>query len=182
LVTRREPASISVGFLTVLHENSAYIGGYLVTNLWGRPLEFRLSSPVQPTRVQHALYGGTLEPYICADLIGKTLVQKTSIPADLIITDRQPALDLRLSLSMPIAWLAGLEDPLADVLAAAGASVRSTPAPYGKLFCHPRFREDIPTIKTVLAGLNEDIDLAEPFARIRDAIGEARKLGVSARA
>src|SRR5262249_11542133 len=30
----------TLGFLTVLQEASGYLGGYLVTNLWGRPLEF----------------------------------------------------------------------------------------------------------------------------------------------
>ena len=59
-------APLNLGFLTVLHEASGYRGGYLVTNVWGRPLEFRLSTAVQPTRVQQILYGGTLQPYICA--------------------------------------------------------------------------------------------------------------------
>src|SRR5262245_11160690 len=36
-------ATLNLGFLTVLHEASGYLGGYLVTNQWGRPLEFRLS-------------------------------------------------------------------------------------------------------------------------------------------
>ena len=67
---------MTLGFLTVLHENAGYVGGYLVTNQWGRPLEFRLSTAVQPNRVQQILYGGTLLSYICADLIGKTLVDK----------------------------------------------------------------------------------------------------------
>ena len=79
-----------LGFLTVLHEPGGYLGGYLVTNLWGRPLEFRLSTAVQPNRVQQVLYGGTLEPYVCADLIGKTLVEKTSVSAGLILTADPP--------------------------------------------------------------------------------------------
>ena len=45
----------------MLHEASGYLGGYLVTNTWGRPLEFRLSSAVQPNRVQQILYAGTME-------------------------------------------------------------------------------------------------------------------------
>src|SRR5271168_101359 len=84
-----------LGFLTVLHEASGFLGGYLVTNIWGRPLEFRLSSAVQPNRVQQILYGGTLQPYICADLIGKTLVDKAGVPVQLVVTDREEVLDLR---------------------------------------------------------------------------------------
>src|SRR5438046_7062929 len=86
-------ATPNLGFLTVLHEPSGYLGGYLVTNLWGRPLEFRLSTAVQPNRVQQILYAGTLQPYICADLIGKTLVEKTTAPVQLVFTDTEAALD-----------------------------------------------------------------------------------------
>src|SRR6478609_5141194 len=81
------PSTLNVGFLTVLQEANGYLGGYLVTNQWGRPLEFRLSSAVQPNRVQQVLYGGTLEPYVCADLIGRTWVEKTSAPAGRVLTD-----------------------------------------------------------------------------------------------
>ena len=99
-------APMNVGFLTVLQEASGYLGGYLVTNGWGRPLEFRLSTAVQPNRVQQILYAGTLEPYICADLIGKTLVDKTTAQAGLIVTDRELILDLRLRSQVPVIWLA----------------------------------------------------------------------------
>ena len=39
------PATLHIGFLTVYAEPTGYLGGYLVTNSWGRPLEFRLSTP-----------------------------------------------------------------------------------------------------------------------------------------
>ena len=45
-------AGLTLGFLTVLHDAAGFTGGYLVTNAWGRPLEFRLTTPVQPNRVQ----------------------------------------------------------------------------------------------------------------------------------
>src|SRR5216117_3156178 len=87
----------------VLQENGGYLGGYLVTNLWGRPLEFRLSSAVQPNRIQQILYGHSLEPYVCGDLIGKTLIDKTTTPAQAILTDTPAALDLRRRLDLPVA-------------------------------------------------------------------------------
>src|SRR5262249_2192259 len=120
------PATLNLGFLTVLHEANGYLGGYLVTNMWGRPLEFRLSTAVQPNRVQQILYGGTLQPYICADLIGKTLIDKTGIPAQLVVTDTEPALDLRLKLDAPVVWLAPADNPLAMKMAAAGAAASPT--------------------------------------------------------
>ena len=87
-----QSSSVTLGFLTVLQESSGWLGGYLVTNGWGRPLEFRLTTAVQPNRVQAALYGPTLHEYLFADLIGKTLVEKTAAKPDLIVTDTPAAL------------------------------------------------------------------------------------------
>src|SRR5260370_892538 len=88
--------AMNLGFLTIVQENGGFLGGYLVTNLWGRPLEFRLSSAVRPNRMQQTLYGGTLQPFLCADLIGKSLVAKTATQAQCILTDCEAVLATRL--------------------------------------------------------------------------------------
>lgn len=168
----------NLGFLTVLHEANGYLGGYLVTNVWGRPLEFRLSSAVQPNRVQHILYGGTLEPYICADLIGKTLVDKAAMPVQGIVTDRATVLDLRCKVECPVLWLTAADDTHAMMLAEQGKAMRAAQSGHGPLLCHPRFPEDVARTQELLGHLDAGFDVAEPFVRIREAIGEARKMGV----
>ncbi len=173
---------LNLGFLTVLHDTGGYLGGYLVTNTWGRPLEFRLSSAVQPNRVHHILYGGTLKPYVCADLIGKALVEKTPTPVQLLLTDSEPVLDLRLKVPTPVVWLAAADDPLAAALTQAGVCVRPAAGGKGPVLCHPRFPADMPTVAELLGRLDGTLDLAEPFARIREAVAEARKMGVGGRA
>ena len=92
---------LTLGFLTLLTDNSGVLGGYLLTNSWGRPLEFRLSTAVQPNRVQQILYGPTLTEYLHAELIGKTLIEKTSAPPSLIVTDSVAALALRTKVNVP---------------------------------------------------------------------------------
>jgi hypothetical protein len=169
-----------VGFLTVLQEASGFVGGYLVTNVWGRPLEFRLSSAVQPNRVQQILYAGTLTSYVCGDLIGKALVDKASVAVQVVVTDCEAAMDLRLKLEVPVLWLAPAEGPRAAALTAMGAAAAAAAGNRGPLVCHPRFLSDIPLAQDLLGRL-EGLDLAEPFARIREAIGEARKMGVTNR-
>ena len=170
-------AVLNLGFLTVLHEASGYLGGYLVTNVWGRPLEFRLSTAVQPNRVQQILYGDTLQPYICADLIGKTLVDKTATAVELLLTDREPVLELRPRLQVPIAWLA----PAADTVTPSRCLVRAADEDTGPVFCHAAHAADSAAIREMLERLDATLDLEEPFARIRDAIGEARKVGIASR-
>jgi hypothetical protein len=172
-------APLNVGFLTILQEASGYLGGYLVTNTWGRPLEFRLSSAVQPNRVHQILYADTLIPYVCGDLIGKTLMDKTGTPVQLVVTDSRPALDLRLKAAVPVVWLAPADDPAAATLSAGETCVRPGGNGRGPLLCHPRFAGDVAAVRELLARLEDGLDLAEPLGRIREAIAEARKMGVA---
>jgi hypothetical protein len=181
--TTTTTATLNLGFLTVLHEAGGYLGGYLVTNQWGRPLEFRLSSAVQPNRVHKILYAGTLQPYLCADLIGKTLVEKTPTPAQLIVTDTPACLDLRLRLNVPVVWAAHARRPDNPVARAETAPAVPAPEPAtlvvrDRLHCHARYGQDVPLINDMLDRLMGNMDLAEPFARIREAVSEARKMGV----
>jgi hypothetical protein len=175
-------AKQGLGFLTVVQENNGYLGGYLVTNLWGRPLEFRLSSAVQPNRIQQILYAGTLRSYICADLIGKALVEKVSTAAQCIFTDCEAVLDLRLSVQVPVICLhvEGSGSQIAECPPAANGAVVNGHKRW-PVHCHPRFPADAGAVRELLDQLDGAVDLAEPFARIREAMSEARKLGALTR-
>jgi hypothetical protein len=175
------PMALHLGFLTVFAGDTGFLGGYLVTNSWGRPLEFRLSTAVQPNRVQQILYGHTLTEYLCADLIGKTLVEKTATPAHLLVTDTAGVLPVRSRLDLPV--VAAI--PEAQLPPASGDRVLTT-------FAHPRSSVplsfdakcdgDEDRVRAILDRVDAALDLAEPFARIREAMGEARKMGVTSRA
>ncbi|HMP16528.1 MAG TPA: hypothetical protein PKD72_05870 [Gemmatales bacterium] len=165
-------AASHLGFLTILQDQQGYTGGYLVTNGWGRPLEFRITSPIMPNKVQQLLYGATLRPYVCSELIGKTLIEKTSTPADLIITDHEAAQELRELVSGPLVWFASQEQlnnqgKCENRIVAQGTS--------GALLVHPKHLGDISPIKNILLQ-TEIIDLSEPFSRVREALTEVRKL------
>lgn len=167
---------LTLGFLAVLQEPTGWLGGYLVTNGWGRPLEFRLTTAVQPNRVQTALYGPTLVEYLCADVIGKTLVEKTGTKPDLIVTDTPPALALRGRIDIPVISLAAQPGTLADAVPLAH------PRSGAVLHLSRRFEADRDAVGRLLDRIDSAVDLGEPFARIREAVGEARKMGVTNRA
>jgi hypothetical protein len=175
------PSSIHLGFITVLAEGAGYLGGYLVTNSWGRPIEFRLSSAVQPNRVQQILYGGTLTDYLCADLIGKTLVEKSSTPVQLLVTDTVSVLPIRSRLDIPV--VAAVPDgqlPPSTIdrpFASFTHPRSSTP-----LVLRPEHAVDESVVRGLLDRVDIALDLAEPFSRIREAMIEARKSGVTSRA
>ncbi len=167
---------LTLGFLAVLQEPTGWLGGYLVTNGWGRPLEFRLTTAVQPNRVQTALYGPTLVEYLHADVIGKTLVEKTGTKPDLIVTDSPPALALRGRIDIPVIALAAPVGNLVEVCPLAH------PRSGAALYLARRFEADRDAVAHLLDRIDPAVDLAEPFARIREAVGEARKMGVTNRA
>jgi hypothetical protein len=169
------PATIGLGFLTVIQEASGWLGGYLVTNGWGRPLEFRLTTAVQPNRVQSALYGPTLTEYVLADLIGKTLVEKTGSKPDLIVTDLPGLLALRSRIEMPVLALKPQSAPPETV------PLTHDRAP-GGLLLPLKFTSDQPRVLELLNRIDAAVELPEPFSRIREAVAEARKMGVNARA
>lgn len=172
----KPPGPLAVGFLAVFQDPTGWLGGYLVTNGWGRPLEFRLTTAVQPNRVQTALYGPTLTEYLHADVIGKTLVEKTGTKPDLIVTDSLTALALRARLEVPVVAVcpAGTVPPDA-------ASVPHARTP-GGLVLPARYATDREAVLQLLERIDAAVDLSEPFARIREAVGEARKMGVTNRA
>lgn len=173
------PAALHLGFLTVFAEGAGFLGGYLVTNSWGRPLEFRLSTAVQPNKVQQILYGHTLTEYVCAELIGRTLVEKTATPAHLLVTDSPEVLPVRSRLDLPIvAIVAADRVPPPDRARITFNHQRAT-AP---LALDPRWAADEEHVRAILDRVDAALDLAEPFTRIREAMGEARKMGVTSRA
>jgi hypothetical protein len=170
--------ALTLGFLTILHDANGALGGYLVTNAWGRPLEFRLSTAVQPNRVQQILYGPTLTEYLHADLIGKTLVEKTGAQPTLIVTDSIPALALRNKLNVPVVAIRP------DDLELSASDVLPLPHPRSSvlLVYEARHAADRQRLEEILERVDPAVDLAEPFSRIREAVGEARKMGVTNRA
>jgi hypothetical protein len=168
------PTPLTIGFLTVLHDATGTLGGYLLTNSWGRPLEFRLSTAVQPNRVQQILYGRTLTEYLHADLIGKTLIEKASTPPTLIVTDTPTVLPLRTRVEVPVLGL--------FTEAAMNAVTITHGRAKSPIYLPAAFADDKARVGELLDAVDSSVDLAEPFARVREAVAEARKMGVTGRA
>jgi hypothetical protein len=93
-----------LGFLTAIEiPDRGYVGGLLVTNHFGRPLEFQCTAPLKPNRTQEILYGPTLVPYVLGDLIGRTLIEKVGVKPHIVLTERQELLGLRELVQIPVA-------------------------------------------------------------------------------
>ena len=95
---------LRLGFLAAVEvDGRGHVGGLLVTNHNGRPLEFQCTTPVKPDRTQEILYGKMLRSWVLGELIGKTLLDRVSIKPDVVFTGDADLLELRNHTDTPVA-------------------------------------------------------------------------------
>lgn len=98
----------NLGFLTVIDQSRfGLIGGYLVLNPAGRPLEFHCTSPIKPNKAQEILYGETLEPYLCGEQIARTLLSRSKTPIRYVLTNTASVLPVQAMVDKPIIYVFG---------------------------------------------------------------------------
>lgn len=182
----------AIGFLTVVeHEQLGLVGGYLVLNPSGRPLEFHCTAPLKPTRAQQILFGPTLESFLYGEQIGQTLVSKCELATWAVCTDVPRALSVREFVPVPVALVVPRDAQTSETTAGADRTSQWRLDTAHELAAHlPRFevganRLAVPTgreadgqlIAERLQALPANFDLSEPFSRIREALDEAHKRG-----
>jgi hypothetical protein len=163
-----------LGFLRVAQTEHGYVGGLLVTNHQGRPLEFQCTSPVRPNRTQEILYGPTLEPFIYAELIGKTLFERLGVKPQLIVVQQEHLLELRRQVECPVACLVDA--------AAAPCLPDQMRISLGRQLVrlHADFPDDQDRLTSLQAKIPADADLIEPLDRVHDALKETLRAGAVA--
>lgn len=169
----------AIGFLTVAEHPAGLFGGYLLLNLLARPLEFHCTTPVKPSRAQEILYGPTLAPYLCGELIGPALVGKASHKPGVVLTDLEPVLALRMHSALPVALVQSSAQMPLRRLDGAHDAPRPALATFhwntNDLGVDPLFLGDRERVLEALESASQHFDLAEPFQRIREAIEEAQR-------
>ena len=133
-----------------------YYGGYLVVSHQGRPLEFRCSTPVAPSRAQEILYGASLRPYLLGELIGGALVADATVPVSAILTDHREMTALGNLRREPVFFVDETGTAAHVAAGAIGEEGAAQPSDDG-----------------VLSPLRVHVALGEPFERIRAALREA---------
>ncbi|HLQ46537.1 MAG TPA: hypothetical protein VK137_17470 [Planctomycetaceae bacterium] len=166
---------LRLGFLTAIHlPDRGHVAGLLVTNRFGRPLEFQCTAPVRPNRTQELLYGPTLVPFLLGELLSKTLLDRIGVKPHVVLTDRAEILDARPHVSQPVAGV---------VESARGGRGSSAEQTLGEMLrigkqqfrLHAEFREDLKALEKVAKELAADADLLEPLDRVREALQETMK-------
>jgi hypothetical protein len=171
--------TLKLAYFVVMKEGASYLGGLLLTDPSGIPLDFRYTEPITPTKLQGVLYGKALEPHLKEEVIQKTLLKELKNAPDLLIL---PITELAGSWSgdtkCPVLAVQKTQDsPLARV----GEVFRASPreilvqvtegaAPLRAIFATSvdLAAQDQAVQKLVEAGYQ--MDLAEPLERVSAAL------------
>ncbi len=174
-MTQRACDKFHLGFLRIVVTDAGYVGGMLVTNRLGRPLEFQCTTPVKANRTQEILYGPTLRPFLFSELIGVTLIERLQVTPDVVLIDQEALLDLREHVSLPVACLLKDDSDTRDLpdesrLSLGAQTVR----------VHSDYAADVSTIQQWTNTIPGDADLCEPLDRVREALDETLRPGAAA--
>ena len=173
--SKERKEQIRMGFMTAVEIGDRnFVGGLLVTDRFGRPLEFQCTTPVKPNRTQELLYGPTLVPFILGDLLGKALLDRVSVKPSLIMTSRVEMLQLRTKVTIPIIYDEASTEY--DLKSATGNTVRSASKEIriGRqtFRMHDEFTDDRSVIEKISLQLSDDANMHEPLERVGDALRE----------
>ncbi len=162
-----------LAFLGYSEFDKGYRGGILVTDEWGKPLEFRCTAPVHPNPVQRTLYGGTLLPHIAVELIGAPLLRTVQEKPEAVIIQDEIFFDVRHQSETPMIRLRrqGEEVTVSDTSDKAKQAPIVMDSPSGKfqpiiMEAHREFPQDSAACRERLSELFARWDLIEPFDRL----------------
>jgi hypothetical protein len=108
-----------------------------------------------------------LRPFLYGEQIGQTLLTRSRLTPLVVCTDSEPVLAVRDHTHIPVALVLPKSD--SDISTPAltlGRNRLVLPAPYAG---------DEQTLRAAWPAQADHLDLAEPFARIREALDEAHK-------
>jgi hypothetical protein len=89
-----KPGDLKLAYLMVSSPvPNVYIGGLMVTDSRGLPIEFRYTEPIQPTKIQQVLYGQVLSTYIKREVILETLLKNIEAKFKCLLVEDENLLD-----------------------------------------------------------------------------------------
>lgn len=165
-----------VGYISIVELSpDLFRGGILLTDLRGRPQDFRCTSTIKPNAIQRILYGGTLIEHMAMDLCGLPLLNALPKTPDVLLADRPELLVLRPTTEIPVLWIRRQSEIQLQGRANAGGEVEMV-ASEGGLFDtvllsgHAEYGEDLLEPIELVRQIGQVLDPLEPFARISAAL------------
>ncbi|ABR31276.1 hypothetical protein SU69_07240 [Thermosipho melanesiensis] len=140
-----------IGYFSVRKINEKYLGGILIIDERGIPIEFKYTEPITPTGLQKIIYGSSLEEYLSVEIIGKTLIEKIENKPEIIFVN-----DPSLTFKENIVLIIEINTSSSETIEINNRFFKITP-----------FND---TIKGKILEISEKIEITEPFSRLEKAL------------
>lgn len=176
---------LKLGYLMIASPvPNVYIGGIMVTDSRGLPVEFRYTEPIQPTKIQQVLYGQVLSAYIKREVILETLLKSVESKFKCLLVEDEHLADcpvkghavLRIAAtkSSPIGPVGKRQDitPQEILLQVTpeGSPIRLYLGSNGKPMPEPEAVPEKSDPAELLLEAGQTMDVCEPLRRIEKAL------------
>jgi len=164
--------------LSETQAKDGFLGALLITDQFGRPLEFRVTHPVKPTAIQRPLYGAALKPFIGVELCAKQLVRQLKRNMDLLVVSDEFLVDVREFIPCPVIHIQRAGDAIevkTEGVSGPGwvkRQISSTSGRYQPIIIRTTsdHEDDIERARASVEDAFSHMDLLEPFERITKAL------------
>ncbi|MFH1538041.1 MAG: hypothetical protein ABIH66_03725 [bacterium] len=171
-------AEYKIGYIDTYHsDRNVFIGGALVTDCYGIPLEFRHTDAVSPTKLEQILYGRSLDKYLKADTLANALLKDLEKKPDLLVVPDESYYTLTRNYPFPFVQLGTVRrEPLAkpgDFQEVSENEIHLQILSNREPVRIKVDRKNAPTlasVKAMILEIGRTMDIVEPFDRVRGAL------------
>ena len=163
-----------LGYFKMYTDKDMYLGGLMVVDSRGIPVEFKYTDTIKPSKLQKVLYGGVLEKYLKEEVIVGNLIEKLEIRPEIYVVDRLENMILNKFATEPVILLK--ETPGKNLDSSGEYQlIKNNEAIYQVDEFNPPIRVQFAEGKAeeifnILNSFSLEGNLIEPFKRIEEAL------------
>lgn len=171
-------ADTRIGYIDIHRSGRGeFLGGVLITDRLGIPLEFRHTEPVSPTKVQQVLYGKALERFLKSETLAKCLLNDLENKPDLLVIPDLEYSELTRFYNFPFVLLTkAAREPFqkhGDFVEVSESEIHlqilSLREPL-RVRVDRKNAASMAAIKTILIDVGRTMDMLEPLTRVQEAL------------
>lgn len=161
-----------LGYLAVHAEADGFVGGLLIVDADGDPVDFAYTEPIKLTWPSRVLFGARLAAYVATRVLAPPLLSSVTVKPAVMCFDDPAVLSRKFLLDAPAAVCCSLGVPAKTQywrdLGPNGATENAERSWWGQL----EAAEQIQAVLTLVAGSRSPDEMIEPFERLRLALRE----------
>ncbi len=155
-------------------EAGSFIGGVLVVDEKGIPVDFFYTDPIKPDKLQFIIYGDSLANYLKVDVMSRKLVGMPKEKPAVWFTDDDEILQGTDKLGVGIALIRSTNLPTLESVGSVKQDKEDELLVQAVELLPPldiRFKGiSAEEIASLIVGLSKTMDILEPFSRLKEAL------------